>query len=393
MKTYDTEVAIIGAGPIGLEMAGVLSRAGIPYLHFEAGQIGQTLVSWPPNTQFFSSPEWIGLAGIPLHTREQGMITAEEYLTYMRMITEVLSLDIRVYHRVTGITRLDPGFRLEVTHRGRVQTYTSRSVILAVGDMAFPRTLGIPGEDQPHVSHYFSDPHRYFHTQLTIVGGANSAMEALVRSWRAGAQVTLVHRGIELDKNRIISRLMLDAELLIKNHQVRVFTNAQVQEIHWDKLLLTPHDPANPMYANGTPYGSPQQSAKANSSQNQTSEIATTRSTIIEVPTDFVYLATGFEPDQSLLTMAGCTLEGARQVPVHDPHTMETDVKGVYVVGTCTAGNQNRYKVYIATCHQQPLAVLRHLAPEVAQAHTQELRGWVGNIMTRDFPVNPEDLA
>ena len=50
--------------------------------------------------------------------------------------------------------------------------------MLAVGDMTYPNHLGIPGEDLPHVSHYFRDPHDYFRKRLLIVGGKNSAAEA-----------------------------------------------------------------------------------------------------------------------------------------------------------------------------------------------------------------------
>ena len=38
-----TTVAIIGAGPIGLELAVAFKRAGIDYVQFDAGQIGSTI--------------------------------------------------------------------------------------------------------------------------------------------------------------------------------------------------------------------------------------------------------------------------------------------------------------------------------------------------------------
>jgi NADPH-dependent 2,4-dienoyl-CoA reductase/sulfur reductase-like enzyme len=36
--TATADVAIVGAGPIGLEMAATLKRAGVEYLHFDAAQ-------------------------------------------------------------------------------------------------------------------------------------------------------------------------------------------------------------------------------------------------------------------------------------------------------------------------------------------------------------------
>jgi thioredoxin reductase (NADPH) len=51
-----THIAIIGAGPIGLEVAAGLKRAGISYLQFEAGQVGATMGWWAPGTRFFQLP-------------------------------------------------------------------------------------------------------------------------------------------------------------------------------------------------------------------------------------------------------------------------------------------------------------------------------------------------
>src|SRR5262245_52216486 len=81
-----THVAIIGAGPIGLEVAVALKRAGIDYLHFDAGQVGSTMQWWAPGTRFFSSPERIGIAGVPLALPHQDKASREEYLAYLRGI-------------------------------------------------------------------------------------------------------------------------------------------------------------------------------------------------------------------------------------------------------------------------------------------------------------------
>ena len=80
------QVALVGAGPIGVELAVALKRAGVDYQHFEAGQLGHTLTWWPRDTIFFSSPERIMIAGVPLHTAGQRHPTGEEYLAYLRAV-------------------------------------------------------------------------------------------------------------------------------------------------------------------------------------------------------------------------------------------------------------------------------------------------------------------
>src|SRR5690606_41145394 len=82
------DVAIIGAGPIGLELAVSFQRAGASYLIFDAGQIGQTFLNWPDDTEFFSTPERIAIAGVPIPTITQRRITAEHYLPYLRAVVE-----------------------------------------------------------------------------------------------------------------------------------------------------------------------------------------------------------------------------------------------------------------------------------------------------------------
>src|SRR5688572_4580799 len=95
-------VAIIGAGPIGIEVHTALKQAGIdPVLHFDAGQVGSTIQWWAPGTRFFSSPERIGIAGVPLVTQNQEKATREEYLAYLRGIVRQFDLPIRTYERVT----------------------------------------------------------------------------------------------------------------------------------------------------------------------------------------------------------------------------------------------------------------------------------------------------
>ena len=81
--------------------------------------------------------------------------------------------------------------------RGRPQTRRvrqARAIVLAIGYYDHPNYLGVPGEDLPHVSHYYTDAHPYYRQRVVIVGGKNSAAEAALELFRAGAHVTLVHR-------------------------------------------------------------------------------------------------------------------------------------------------------------------------------------------------------
>src|SRR6476620_7462673 len=101
------EVAIIGAGPIGLELAVCLKRAGVDYIHFDARQIVYTLTWWPRNTSFFSTTERLAIAGVPIQNNHQQRITGEEYLAYLRGVVEQFDLKINSYEPVIAIERRD----------------------------------------------------------------------------------------------------------------------------------------------------------------------------------------------------------------------------------------------------------------------------------------------
>ncbi|HFQ94766.1 MAG TPA: pyridine nucleotide-disulfide oxidoreductase, partial [Anaerolineae bacterium] len=188
MEIYDQcEVAIIGGGPIGVEMAITLKRLGVDYILFEAAQVGDAFMKWPPQTHFFSTPEHVALAGIPVHNLDQRSITGEQYLAYLRTLVEAFDLNLHNYEPVEMIRPYPDQFHVQTRHRTGPRTYACRYVVMATGGMAGPRLLNIPGEDLPHVTHYFPGPHPYFRTRLLIVGGRNSAVEAALRCWRAGA--------------------------------------------------------------------------------------------------------------------------------------------------------------------------------------------------------------
>ncbi len=312
-------VAIIGAGPIGLELAVALKRARVDYTHLEAGQIAQTVDRYPKMTRFFSSPERIAIAGVPLQTPDQAKATREQYLDYLRGIVTQFDLDVHTYERVTKIDQEDSQFTLHTDRQGVVTRYSATHVVLAVGDMAFPRLLHVPGEDLSHVSHYFDEPHRYFRKRLFIVGGKNSAVEAALRCHHAGATVSMSYRGDRFDPERIKYWLLPELESLIKVGQIAFYPNtipAAMTPTHVDL------SPAPGLIGDS-----------------------------IQVEADFVLLLTGYVMDATLFKMLGVELVGGNQAPAHDPQTMQTNVPNVFVAGTAAAGTQETFKLFIENCH------------------------------------------
>lgn len=310
------EVALIGAGPIGLEMAAALKRAGVDYVHLERGRIGETISRFPRQMRFYSSNERIGLAGLPLGTVDQAKASREEYLAYLRQFVLHFGLEIRSYEAVTRITRENGGFELRSEVPGGSRRTRARRVILAIGGTHRPRRLGVPGEHLPHVDHAFVEPHRYFARRLLIVGGRNSAAEAALRCYHAGVQVALSYRRQEFQRGMIKYWLQPELEGRLERGEIEDLRGTVPVSIGTSSVRLRRLDGSE-----------------------------------FETPADFVLPLIGFSADHELFEQVGMERIGEEEAPLLDMATMESSVPGVYVIGTAIAGEQHRFGVFLENCH------------------------------------------
>jgi thioredoxin reductase (NADPH) len=238
MSERSAEIAIVGAGPIGLELAVALKRQGIDYRQFDARQIGHTMSWWAPQTRFFSSNERISIAGVPLLTPDQNKATREQYLTYLRGIVMQFALKVNTYEPVVGIDRNSDGFTLTTRPRSGDRSWRVKKIILATGGTDRPRKLNVKGDDQPHVSYYFRDPHDYFGQKVLIIGGKNSAIEAALRCYHAGAQVSLSYRRAELPTKSIKYWLTPEITGLIQHGRIKFYGSTVVTRIGGGTVTL-----------------------------------------------------------------------------------------------------------------------------------------------------------
>lgn len=332
----EKDVAVVGAGPIGLEMAVALKQAGIEAVLLEADQLGSNIAGWPRETHFFSTPERIAIAGVPIQTTEQIQVTGEQYLAYMRAVAQQFAVQVNTYEPVVKIEVLGNGFKVLTHSMQGPREYSVKKVILATGGMAFPNRLNIPGEELPHVSHYFEDPHRYFQKKLLVVGGMNSALEAVMRTWRAGAEVSLSYRRQELNRERIKKALLDDMDTVLREGKIGYLPGTVPVEIEPGWVNLAPTD------ADGCP----------------------TDGERIRQRADFVLLCTGFSADMTLFSQTGVNLVGEQQIPEFNPDTMESNVRGLYVAGTAAGGSQKRYTHFIETSHIHVKKIMAALRAE-----------------------------
>jgi thioredoxin reductase (NADPH) len=236
-------------------------------------------------------------------------------------------LKVNTYEPIVAIERSDDDGRFTLTTRppGGERTYRVGRLILATGGTDHPRRLNIPGEDLPHVSHYFREVHPYFRKRLLIVGGKNSAVEAALRCHHAGARVALSYRREMLPEKSIKYWLMPEIKGYMKDASIEAYFQTMPIEITPDRVTL---QRGNERF---------------------------------DVPADFVLLLIGYEQDNKLFKLAGVELRGDCQAPVFDEQTMETNVPGLYVAGTAVGGTQDKYRVFIENCHVHATRIVNAL--------------------------------
>jgi thioredoxin reductase (NADPH) len=297
--SYD--VICIGAGPTGLACAIEAKRAGMSSLVIDKGALCNSLYHYPINMLFFTTPERMEIGDLPL-TSTGGKPTRAEALKYYRRAVEHFHLDTKLYERVVAIRGRDDAF-LVVTHdqNGAHHEYHGRKIIIATGYYDRPNPLKIPGEDLPHVSHYFTDSHPYWNQDVVVIGGKNSAAEAALELFRGGARVTLVHRQPEMGKT-LKYWVKPDIENRIRAGEVHALFSTSVTRIEPGKVWVK----------NSAPEKS--------------------------IPADQVFAMTGYHPDFEFLEQQGIRLDPETRRPEVHPDSLETNVPGIYVAGVVVGG-------------------------------------------------------
>jgi thioredoxin reductase (NADPH) len=295
------DVIIVGAGPSGLATAIAAKRQGLDYLIVEKGMLVNSIFNFPMHMVFFTTPELLEIGGLPLTTPYEKP-TRLEALRYYRRVVDTYDIQVCYQEAVTAIERDDDGvFAVTTTRRGVTRERQARAVVLAIGYYDLPNYLGVPGEDLPHVSHYYTDAHPYYRQRVVVVGGKNSAAEASLELFRAGVHVTLVHRHATLGDS-IKYWVRPDIENRLKEGAIAARFESTV-------VAITP-----------------------------TAVVIDNKGTREEIPAEGVFLLTGYHPDVDLMRRAGIECHPETLAATLNSETYETNVPNLFIAGGAIAG-------------------------------------------------------
>lgn len=289
---------IVGGGPCGLASAIALKQIGKNPLVIEKGNVVNAIYEYPTHQTFFSSSEKLAIGDVPFIIEERKP-HRNQALVYYREVVKLKELRIRRFEQVTSVEKQENG--LFHVHTSK-EKYETKYVIIATGYYDHPNYMKIPGEELGHVFHYFKEAHPFFDTDVVVIGGKNSAVDAALELHKAGARVTVIYRGSEYSPS-VKPWILPEFAALVRDGEIAMIFNAEAKEITLDTFTYE---------KNGEP---------------------------VTLKNDFVFAMTGYHPDHSFLTRMGVKIDRKTGRPHYNEKTKETNVEGIFIAGVIAAGN------------------------------------------------------
>jgi cation diffusion facilitator CzcD-associated flavoprotein CzcO len=226
----------VGTGPYGLAAGAALRHAGFAVVVVGRGVMDTWKRSMPERMLLrtdarastighpspgFTFPDFAVQSGAPRESarlvERQALVAYGEWYAERAALPvltgEVVGMDRR---GATLLTRVAPG------DGGRARELSTRAVVIAagLGPARVPRPIrrGLPPELYTHAAHVTAERERFGGSRVGVIGGGQSALEAVDRLVQAGATVCLVHRAAqllfrELPRGKSEWRLRLDAHV------------------------------------------------------------------------------------------------------------------------------------------------------------------------------------
>ncbi len=296
-----TDIVIVGAGPVGLQAAILARRAGFEAVVLEKGPIVNAISGYPVYMQFFTTSERLEIGNHPLVTMADKP-TRKEALDYYRKVVQNERLDVRQYTEVTGVSRRNGGFTVRSRDRQGTESETrARFVMIATGYFDHPKLLGVSGEDLPNVTHYYREAHPFYDQDVTIVGAGSSAADAALDLFRAGARVTVLHRGPDF-RHSLKYWVRPNLENRIKEGSIKAHMNTIVERF------------------------------------TETEVHARSGDTPLVIRSDQAFVLTGYYANPELLLSCGVNCDPDSLAAELDPETFESNVPGLFVIGSAGTG-------------------------------------------------------
>ena len=276
---YYVTCSWLGRARPGLQPLSPLSKSNLSCQVIEKGALVNSLLHYPTEMVFFTTPELMEIGGMPF-VSPYDKPTRLEALRYYRRVSDAFKLDIVFDEAVVAIARdtsspttAGSSSSTRKSARGVRRSVHGRTVVIATGAYDVPNRIGVPGEDLPHVSHYYTQPHPFFRKQRRDRRRQELGRGGRARSLsRRRAASRIVHRGAAMGDS-IKYWVKPDIDNRIKEGSIAARFNTRVVEI-----------------------------VRRASSSNENGSVE-------EIDADAVFLLTGYGSDTTLLRSAGVEID------------------------------------------------------------------------------------
>ena len=211
---------IIGAGPAGMTAAIYTARKKLKTLVLAKEAGGQMV--WSSDVENYTGFSMISGADL-----------TAKFQDHLNTLKE--DLEVKIGVEVVNVEKNITSFTIQDSQGGE---YYSKTVIIAAGKV--PRHLGIVGEKEFY-GHGVStcatcDAPLYKGKKVAVVGGGNSAMDAVVALAKLASQITLVNinhslAGDEILKQKVLS--LTNVKILNNSKAVEIVGNKSVEKLRY----------------------------------------------------------------------------------------------------------------------------------------------------------------
>jgi len=223
------DVVIVGAGPAGISASLNAIKHNLKSITLEQDSLGGAVYSFPRKKLVMTSPMDLPLFG-------KVNLTETTKADLLKLWNEVISkfdISIKENEKVLSIDRIENYFAVHTLH----SSYTTKTILLAIGRRGSPRKLGVPGEEKEKVSYRLLEPELLKNQDVLVVGGGDSAVESAILLAEENNNVILSYRNEKF--SRLKSRNLENIQKTQLEGKIKLLLNSNVKIINDNSVILT----------------------------------------------------------------------------------------------------------------------------------------------------------
>lgn len=229
--SYD--LIVVGSGPAGISATLKAKELKLRVLTLEQDTLGGTVYTFPRAKIVMTSS-----MDLPLYGKVNFKETSKSQLLELwNSVLEKHSIIIQENSKVESIKRDGDVYRVETLNG---ESYTTKSVLLAIGRRGTPRKLNVPGEDTEKVAYRLLEPELIKNKKIIIVGGGDSAIESALLLADQN-KVTISYRSNAF--SRIKPKNAENINTAVKSGLIDLKLNSNIVSIEPESISYTENDP------------------------------------------------------------------------------------------------------------------------------------------------------